>query len=436
MKPFNLFRRIRFSEISTVFMIGMFFAATDAGGQIPSPQKNDQGNNIPLKYPVFFMTYGNDSIYGSAEKNPAFPGGNKSLEQYKLKKLKYPCKAKKAGFEGSVQINFIIEKDGTLSNIRIVTGVSPSLDAKALKVAKSIPKFQPGMEKGRPVKFAFSTPFTFVLDPEKPEEVRAMGQSLPTSMNPSKVDEETPFVVVEEMPQFPGGDTELLKFIAENTRYPENAKQNNIQGRVIIRFCVTKTGSIDKVSILKGVSYELDGEAVRVVSELPAFIPGRQGGKAVNVWYMVPITFALNQNKSSEINTPDFKDKSEALSKTTVAYKPPEYTVSGYDEAPVYKGRETAMKKFITRNIAYPPSARSKGILGKAIINYCISSNGKVEVATVYQGIDPELDAEALRVVKMLPDFKPARLQGKPVHVWYQIPVIFNHCSGKQMTVN
>lgn len=105
--------------------------------------------------------------------------------------------------------------------------------------------------------------------------------------------EEVPFVVVEEMPMFPGGDAELLKFIAENTVYPEVAKENNIQGRVIVRFCVTAKGGVSQVSVLKGVDPELDKEAIRVVNMLPAFKPGKQGGKPVPVWYMVPITFTL-----------------------------------------------------------------------------------------------------------------------------------------------
>jgi len=105
--------------------------------------------------------------------------------------------------------------------------------------------------------------------------------------------EATPFVVVEEMPMYPGGDAALLAYISANTVYPEVAKENNIQGRVIVRFCVTSKGGVSQVSILKGVDPELDKEAIRVVNTLPAFKPGKQGGKPVPVWYMVPITFTL-----------------------------------------------------------------------------------------------------------------------------------------------
>jgi TonB family protein len=111
----------------------------------------------------------------------------------------------------------------------------------------------------------------------------------------SKDESETePFVVVEEMPAFPGGDGALLKYIGENTIYPEISKAQNIQGRVIIRFCVTEKGGVSHISVLKGVSPELDAEAMRVVKTLPDFNPGKQGGKPVPVWYMVPITFTLH----------------------------------------------------------------------------------------------------------------------------------------------
>jgi protein TonB len=105
--------------------------------------------------------------------------------------------------------------------------------------------------------------------------------------------EATVFVIVEEMPMFPGGDAALLAYLRENAVYPEIAKENNIQGRVIINFCVTPSGGVSKISILKSVDPELDKEAMRVVSTLPTFKPGKQGGKPVPVWYQAFINFKL-----------------------------------------------------------------------------------------------------------------------------------------------
>ncbi len=117
--------------------------------------------------------------------------------------------------------------------------------------------------------------------------------TLPPPPPPPPEEEYDPYVVVEQMPLFPGGDGALLKYIGENTKYPESAKLQNKQGKVIVRFCVTPNGNAAMASILKGVSPELDQEAIRVVKTLPLFIPGKQNGKNVPVWYMVPIAFTL-----------------------------------------------------------------------------------------------------------------------------------------------
>lgn len=126
-----------------------------------------------------------------------------------------------------------------------------------------------------------------------PSASTQQGQNEITAVN-SNLLEEVPFVEVEQMPLFPGGDEALLKYLGENTTYPENAKKNSIKGKVILRFCIASDGTVNRVSVLQGVDPELDAEAIRVVKTLPAFTPGKQGGKAVAVWYMVPITFSLN----------------------------------------------------------------------------------------------------------------------------------------------
>jgi TonB family protein len=115
-----------------------------------------------------------------------------------------------------------------------------------------------------------------------------------TQQADSREKPEIPFVVVDEMPLFPGGDSALLGFIAKNTKYPESAKNRKAEGRVILRFCVNADGTVSQPSILKGADAELNAEAIRVTESLPRFTPGKQGGRAVPVWYMVPVEFRLN----------------------------------------------------------------------------------------------------------------------------------------------
>jgi len=101
------------------------------------------------------------------------------------------------------------------------------------------------------------------------------------------------FVIVEEMPEFPGGEIALRTFIAENTKYPPVARENNIQGKVYVRFVVTWEGKVDQVTIVRKIDPLLEEEAIRVVKSLPIWKAGKQRGQPVNVWYTVPITFQL-----------------------------------------------------------------------------------------------------------------------------------------------
>ncbi|MEI6752585.1 MAG: energy transducer TonB [Paludibacter sp.] len=104
---------------------------------------------------------------------------------------------------------------------------------------------------------------------------------------------ETVYQVIEQMPQFPGGDQELLNYINKNIKYPVIAQENGISGKVILRFVVSKTGAVDRVEVVRSLDPACDKEAIRVVKSLPKFIPGKQNGVNVSVWYTLPVTYKL-----------------------------------------------------------------------------------------------------------------------------------------------
>ena len=108
-------------------------------------------------------------------------------------------------------------------------------------------------------------------------------------------DEDTLFIEYEQMPQILGGEVALMKFIADNLQYPEAAKAKKIQGFVVVKFVVTKTGEIGEVKIVRSKDLDLDKEAVRIVKSLPNFIPGKLNGEVVDMWYTLPITFKLQE---------------------------------------------------------------------------------------------------------------------------------------------
>ena len=106
-------------------------------------------------------------------------------------------------------------------------------------------------------------------------------------------EEEKPFEVVEQMPSFPGGDAKLMEWLSKNIKYPAIAEENGVQGRVIVRFVVGKDGSISQATVVRSVDPSLDKEALRVVKAMPRWIPGKQNGASVPVWFTLPVTFQL-----------------------------------------------------------------------------------------------------------------------------------------------
>ena len=106
--------------------------------------------------------------------------------------------------------------------------------------------------------------------------------------------QDTPFQVVEQMPEYPGGRAAMMKYIGKMMKYPTIAMENGIEGKVILRFVVLPTGEIGNVEVLRSLDPTCDKEAVRVVQGMPKWIPGKQNGTAVSVYFTLPIAFKLN----------------------------------------------------------------------------------------------------------------------------------------------
>lgn len=119
---------------------------------------------------------------------------------------------------------------------------------------------------------------------------KSIGQVLPEK-SPSRDDT---FIVVEEMPEYPGGQEAMMKYIASNLVYPESAADKEIEGKVLVSFVVDKTGKVIDVKIKKSVNKDLDKEAIRVVKSMPLWKPGMQAGVPQNVQFYLPVMFKLN----------------------------------------------------------------------------------------------------------------------------------------------
>ncbi|MFC0875413.1 TonB family protein [Saccharicrinis sp. FJH2] len=242
--------------------------------------KMDEIEVVALGKPVVFQV---------VEKMPQFPGGEAAMMKYLSQNIHYPDVAKKNGIQGRVYINFIVEEDGSLSNIEVKRGVDPSLDKEAVRVIKAMPKWKPGVQRGKRVRVSFMLPINFVLNDGK-----SKSEKLTIIEDKPAVDENVVFQIVENMPQFPGGEEAMMKYVSDNINYPDEAQKNGIQGRVYVNYIVEKDGSLSNIKVKRSVDPLLDKEAVRVIKAMPNWKPGIQRGKPVRVSFMLPINFVLN----------------------------------------------------------------------------------------------------------------------------------------------
>lgn len=221
-----------------------------------------------------------DEVHTVVQRMPRFPGGDAALLKFISNSIKYPEDAVDAGISGRVVSSFVVTKEGRIEDVEVIRSIYPSLDAEAVRVIKTMPLWEPGRNGEEPVNVRYTVPIQFRLSDAKPEKMKEM----PANHT---------FTVVEKMPQFPGGDRELLKFIGSSIKYPVLAQENNIQGRVVISFIVNTDGTVVEPEVIRRIDPSLDAEALRVVKNFPKWNPGEQRGKPVRVKYTVPIQFRL-----------------------------------------------------------------------------------------------------------------------------------------------
>lgn len=277
---------------------------------------------------------GEDQIFNVVETMPQFPGGEKGFQKWISRQVTYPADAVKNKIEGEVFISFVVGKKGDVENVRVVRGVNPLLDAEAIRVVKKMPTWIPGKQRGKNVRVSYTVPIGFKLGKSDSEETGEVilevtnREGVKQQMSKAEFDEycnkmkksgdakdkiislrvvkdakqkgkkcckdnSQVFVIVEDMPQFPGGGLALQQWLSKQLEYPEDAKKKGIVGRVFVTFIVNESGLVEKAHVVKSVFPSLDKEALRVVNLMPKWTPGKQRGENVKVSYTVPINFAL-----------------------------------------------------------------------------------------------------------------------------------------------
>lgn len=227
-------------------------------------------------------------IYEWVQVKPSFPGGEEARMKWLQENIKYPSTC--ANLRGTVNVKFVVEKDGSISNVELIKSVHPMLDNEAIRLAESMPKWIPAKHNDKVVRCYFTQPIKFELK-----------QDTVSQSQDNVEDEKMVFVNPLIKPLFPGGEEARLKWLSDNMVYPADAVKSNIEGVVTVSFVVEKDGSITSVKVIKGVHPLLDQEAVRVTESMPKWEPGKMSGKVTRSYMMQPIRFELKQNNKSKI---------------------------------------------------------------------------------------------------------------------------------------
>lgn len=218
-----------------------------------------------------------NTIYIIVEEMPIFPGGEQAMMKFLVDHLKYPEFERDNCIQGTVIVQFIVEKDGSVSNVQVIKGISSGLNDESVRVVKNFPKWEPARQKRNPVRIVMNLPIKFKIEDCVPMNTDIYDTIVYDKSSP--------------MPGFPGGPVMLNKYLKENLKYPKTENKNGVKGTVVLGFVVEKNGVLNNIVIEKGVTSDINAEAIRLVKEMPLWSPGKINGKIVRVKTLLEIEF-------------------------------------------------------------------------------------------------------------------------------------------------
>ena len=257
------------------------------------------GERVSVKYILPINLNIQPRIYDEA---PQFPGGDEALLQYLIENIQYPPDREEGELPtGRVTVQFNVLTSGKISDIEVVSSVSPKVDAEVVRVVETIPNWIPAKRQGEKVDAPFRLPINFYIiciNCSPPRYIFTAEQQPGDFI----------FPLVEQRPEFPGGTPAMMEFLRLNIRYPTNALRRGVEGQVSVSFIVERNGRVEDVQLVESTIFypsgaaleerspirrSMEQEAMRVVGRMPNWIPGKQLGRNVRVRFTIPIQFRI-----------------------------------------------------------------------------------------------------------------------------------------------
>jgi protein TonB len=239
-----------------------------------------------------------DKIVENPDIVPMFTGGTAEMHRFISNTLSYPADAAERNAQGLVVYTFVVEKDGSLSNFNIIHRADPLLNEEALRILKNMPPWRPARHNGEIVRSETYVPMYFKLNKNVQYSTRTSSSATARAYaktDQSILENSEIYTIVDKMPVYEYGEKELANFISYNMRYPKEALQQGIEGRILCSFIVGKDGSISNIEVVSGSNEALNNEAIRVLGLMPKWTPGENNGEKVNVKCLLPIDFTIDE---------------------------------------------------------------------------------------------------------------------------------------------
>ena len=368
----------------------------------------------------------NDTIYNIVEVMPEFPGGMDKMAKYLSENIKYPEEAKEKGISGRVFISYVIEKDGSVTEVKVMRSVNPLVDDEAVRVVKAMPKWKPGLQKGKPVRVNYILPVNFKLDDKAKhnglEETSWEGTGKGTKDKVNYTMHMTMEIESATTGYF------VMNLTSEN-KGKTNVEFSDVGLPFTYTFDGNSMGSINPINP--------DGSAMTVDAQPPyGFTIDAKGNMIVNFYDMKEdigvekIVFSKKGKSSNPVGGWPANQSKEKTIAPQADLKPDKDGVWNIAETmPEYPGGLDAMRTYIQENLTVPEKYQKMDVKAeyRVFIQFVVAEDGSV---TNVEVLKPEpskkdLNDEAVRVVKAMPKWKPGTVDGKPVKVRYTLPVTY-----------
>lgn len=236
---------------------------------------------------------------------PLFEGGDLGkFRQWLQTQVRYPSEALKKQIEGRVVCSFVVERDGSVSNIMALQSPDRLLTDEVRRVLANSPRWTPGMQKGKTVRVKYIVPVDFRL-PEKNEAATGAGTPAAAKTDSPAAEEDAPVTLAETMPLFHSGDlTTFRQWLQTQIRYPAEALRKRIEGRIICSFDIERDGSVSNVQVLKTANISLYREVKRALENPPRWIPGHHKGEVgLTKRKILVVDFSIEEKKTDNSTT-------------------------------------------------------------------------------------------------------------------------------------